>query len=468
MIRTVAWHEFWFTVRKKSYYLVTLGMPLLVLGYIGIISLIVLMTVPGEINRLSKPVGIVDQTGMLSAAGAPLEDAVVGEEFLIKKPQKEGTETDDAEAAVSESPDDTETDVVNVKISDFSDLSDDVNFGDFIDRKIVLIDDVESSRDKLEDESWNGIIVIPKDYIETGSFKVYTKRSDLIGSTMKMNWLSQMFRTEILKTTDLTENEVGRVTNFAKATEFEINKEGNFEEVNLLKKGLSLGIPLAVAGLLVVALMMNASALLASIAEEKENKVMEVIVSSVSADQLLFGKVFGIVCAGLLQIVIWMAMISVIPLLLQTAMNQFVEYDVNVLQLVVSGIFMVMGFMFYGSLLAGMGSLGSTYKDCQQLSAVVIICACVPIMMPTVFIADPNAIVPRVLSMIPFFSPIGMTLRLGSGDIALWEAGLSFLILAVSTWFAIKIAAKLFRAGTLMRGKPPGIREIWKVLAQPG
>jgi ABC-2 type transport system permease protein len=147
-------------------------------------------------------------------------------------------------------------------------------------------------------------------------------------------------------------------------------------------------------------------------------------------------------------------------------MNEFVDYDVNILQLAISGLFMVTGFMFYGSLLAGMGSLGSTYKDCQQLSAAVIICACVPMMFFHIFISDPNAIVPRALSMIPFFSPIGMTLRLGSGDVAMWEVGLSFLILVIATWFAVKIAARLFRAGTLMRGKPPGIREIWKVLTQ--
>ena len=450
MIRTVAWHEFWFTVRKKSYYLVTLGMPLLLLGYIGVVALIVLMTVPGEIDRLSKPVGVIDHTGMLTAEGAPFADAVVGEEFAIVKPESE----------------DVAPDVATLKASDISKLAEDPDFGGLVERKVVLLNDVESGRDKLEDESWNGIVVIPEDYIKTGAIKVYTRRSDLMGSTMNTGWLSKMIRSEILKTTDLTPNQVERIRSFATATEFEINEEGKFEEVNILSKGLSLGIPLAVAGLLVVALMMNSSALLASIAEEKENKVMEVIVSSVSADQLLFGKVLGIVCAGLLQIAIWMAMVSVIPLLLQLVMNEFVDYDVNVLQLVISGVFMVMGFMFYGSLLAGMGSLGSTYKDCQQLSAVVIVCACVPIMMPTIFIADPNAIVPRVLSMIPFFSPIGMTLRLGSGDIALWEAGLSFLILAVSTWIAIKIAARLFRAGTLMRGKPPGIREIWKVLTQ--
>lgn len=450
MIRTVAWHEFWFTIRKKSYYLVTLGMPLLVLGYIGVIAMVILMAAPGEISRLSKPVGLIDQTGILTVAGAPLADAVVGEEFTVVKPEK-------ADSALEGTTSGT---------TNFAKLAEGGDIGDLIDRKIVLLNDVESGREKLEDKSWNGIIVIPEDYIESGKVNVYTRRSDLMGSTMKTGWLSRMIRAEILKTTELTPNEVERIRSYATATEFEINEEGKFEEVNMLSKGLSLGIPLAVAGLLVVALMMNASVLLASIAEEKENKVMEVIVSSVSADQLLFGKVLGIVCAGLLQIVIWMAMVSVIPLLLQTVMDEFVDYDVNVLQLFISGIFMVMGFMFYGSLLAGMGSLGSTYKDCQQLSAVVIICACAPMMMSMVFIADPNAIVPRVISMIPFFSPIGMTLRLGSGDIALWEVGVSFLILTVSTWFAIKLAAKLFRAGTLMRGKPPGVREICKVMTE--
>ncbi|QEG22420.1 ABC transporter permease [Mariniblastus fucicola] len=444
MIGTVAWHEFWFTVRKKSYYLVTLGMPLLALGYLGIITLIIAMTVPGEISRMSKPTGLIDQSGILTAEGAPLADAVPGEVFEIQQ-------TDDASNDVPE---------------ELKKLTGDTDINRFFEQKVVLLDSVDAGRAELEDESWKAIVVIPPDYIESGQVEVYTRRSDLFGSSMKTGWLSKMIRHEILKKTELTENEVERIRNFAQATKFEINSEGKFEEVNLLSKGLSMGIPLAVAGLLVLALMMNASALLASIAEEKENKVMEVIVSSVSADDLLFGKVLGIVCAGLLQIAIWMVMVSVIPIILQTVMNEFVDYDINVLQLLISGVFMVMGFLFYGSLLAGMGSLGSTYKDCQQLSAAVIICACVPMMMPTVFISDPNAMVPRVLSMIPFFSPIGMTLRLGSGDIALWEAAVSFLILAVSTWFAIKIAARLFRAGTLMRGKPPGIREIWKVLTQ--
>ena len=69
--------------------------------------------------------------------------------------------------------------------------------------------------------------------------------------------------------------------------------------------------------------------------------------------------------------------------------------------------------------------------------------------------------------MIPLFSPVAMMARLGIDDVPIWEILLSLAILLASIYLAIKIAAKLFRVGTLMQGKRPGIREIWKVLTQP-
>ena len=65
MIRTIAIHEFLFTIKRKSYYLITLGMPLIALAYLGLIGLIVLASVPSEIEKLSKPVGLIDHSGLL-------------------------------------------------------------------------------------------------------------------------------------------------------------------------------------------------------------------------------------------------------------------------------------------------------------------------------------------------------------------------------------------------------------------
>ena len=445
MIYTIAWYEFWFAVKKKSYYLVTFGMPLLVLGYFGLVSLILLAATPGEIKRLSLPTGLIDRSGILTAAGAPLADAMVGEPFTLESQEKPDKELSQ-ELAV---------DVMEV-----------IESLPGLERKVILYSDVDETYKPLEEETLRGVIEIPADYVRTGKFRVYSQQVDLMNSISGTGWLSNMIGREILKKTDLTEKEIARIRNSATAREFEVGESGVFEKVDYMKKGLSLGIPLGVAGVLILALNMNGSLLLASIAEEKENKVIEVIVSSVSADSLLFGKVLGIAVAGIIQIVIWMAMALAIPVMLMAVSQETIEYDINIIQLLISGVFMITGFLFYGSLLTGMGSLGSTYKDCQQLSIVVMLFACIPMMMWMHFLSDPNGMVPRVLSFIPLFSPVGMTLRLGAGDIPMWEVALSFVILVVSTWFAVKIAARLFRAGTLMQGKSPGVRGIWKALTQ--
>jgi len=78
---------------------------------------------------------------------------------------------------------------------------------------------------------------------------------------------------------------------------------------------------------------------------------MEVIVSSVSADSLLFGKVVGIAAAGILQILIWMAMVLAIPVMMIATSEQPIEYTIDIVQLMISIAFMVTGFLFYGSLM---------------------------------------------------------------------------------------------------------------------
>ena len=446
MIFTIAWYEFWFAVKKKSYYLVTFGMPLLVLGYIGLLSLIILAAAPGEIKKRNMHSGVIDRSGILTASGGPLAEAELGKTFTIQ-----GTPNNEAVKAAQEMPPQ-----LSQMVQDIAGL----------DRKVMVFSSLEDADEHFENETLRAVVEIPADYIESGKFNVYVERSDLLGSSTGTSWLAKMIGNELLKKTQLSDAEIARVRKSAVVTQYEMGENSEFEEVDSIAKALTMGIPLAVAGLLMVALMMNASLLLASIAEEKENKVMEVLVSSVSADTLLFGKVLGIVVAGLIQIVVWMAMVSVIPGTIVFMVREQIDYDVNVVQLMISVAFMMMGFLFYGCLLAGMGSLGSTYKDCQQLSAVVIICACMPMMMWMLFLSDPNAIAPRVVSFVPLFSPVAMSMRLGAGEIPIWETAVSFLILIGSTWVAVKVSARLFRAGTLMQGKPPGPRMIWKALRQ--
>ncbi len=443
MIKTIALYEFLFTIKRPAYYLVTFGMPVIALAYFGLIAIVVLASVPSEIEKLSKPVGVIDQSGFLTAKDAPLNNIEFGDSVKFK--------TDDLR-----------------ELSELGDLPIDPGQFEFLTSQTVLhLKDMESAKQALQDESVRQVTVIPANYLQEGQLNVYVKKSELLGNAMGNGWLSEAISTQILAKTDLNENEIARIQNSSSSTEFEIGESGEFIEVNKLTKGFSLGMPLAIAGLLIMALMMNSGLLLASIAEEKENKVMEVILSSVSADRLLLGKVLGIVLAGILQIFVWMSMMAVVPVLSMTVLKETFDYDFNVLNLAVGTFFVLLGFVFYGCLLAGLGSLGSNYKDCQQLSVAVILCACVPFMLPTVFLSNPNGMIARVLSMIPLFSPVAMMARLGVGDVPWWEVAISLAILLLGIYLAIKISARLFRVGTLMQGKRPGIRDIWKVLTQP-
>lgn len=442
MIKTIAWYEFWFTVKQKSYYLITLGMPLIILGYMGMLALIALAATPGEIEKREKTIGLIDELGLLTQNDGPLAAAQPGTVFEF--------DTDAAKA-----PEEIREAIADRDLSDL-----------FTAKKIILLTDLEAAKQAIEDETVRQVTVIPADYMASGKFNVYVRKSELVDNGGGNGWLSELIEDEILKTTELDKNSVARIKNRASSVEFEIGKSGEFEKVDKIAKAFSQGIPLAVAGVLILALSMNSGRLLTSIAEEKENKVMEIIISSVSADDLLFGKVIGIVCAGLLQIAIWLAMVLVIPSLSMMAMSEVVDYDLRVMPLVYSGVLIILGFIFYGCLLAGFGSMGSTHKEVQQLALIPSIFACIPFMFATVLISTPNGMAARIMSLIPFFSPVAMTFRLSVADVPLWDIGVTILVLLISIFLAVKFSARLFRAGVLMQGKKPGLKVIWKVLMQ--
>ena len=447
MIKTIAWHEFWFTVKQKSYYLITLGMPLIILGYMGMFAVIALLAAPGEIEKREQAIGLVDELGLLTQNDGPLAAAEDGIVFEFN------TGADKERKEIQES-----------RLQEIIDAGALADF--FETKKIILLTDLEAAKQAIENETVRQVTVIPTDYMASGEFNVYVRKSELLDTGAGTGWLSELIENEILKTTELDENSVARIKTRASSVEFEIGESGEFEKVDKIAKMFSLGIPMAVAGLLLLALSMNSGRLLTSIAEEKENKVMEIIISSVSADDLLFGKVIGIICAGLLQIAIWMAMVSVIPTLSMIALSEMIDYELRIMPLVYSSVLMILGFIFYGCLLAGFGSMGSTHKDVQQLAAIPSLLACIPFMFATVLLSSPNGIIARIMSVIPFFSPIAMTFRLGVTDVPLWDIGVTILILLISIFLAVKFSARLFRAGVLMQGKRPGLKVIWKVLTQ--
>lgn len=235
-------------------------------------------------------------------------------------------------------------------------------------------------------------------------------------------------------------------------------------------------------------------AVMQSVIEEKNSRVLEVIVSSVKPAEMMLGKILGVASVALLQIVIWLALIfgvgyfalpEIIPdeismavaMLQQGASPEAIgsNTDMGLLQAIATLtdvgylmkitlsllVLMIGGFLLYAALFAAVGSSVDNPQDAQQLQTPITIPIILSIMIMLMVINDPTSEVAFWFSMIPLTSPIVMMARIPY-DIPAWEIYLSIGIL-IATFIAVVWAAgKIYRVGILMHGKKPTFKELWK------
>jgi ABC-2 type transport system permease protein len=194
-------------------------------------------------------------------------------------------------------------------------------------------------------------------------------------------------------------------------------------------------------------------------AEEKDNKVMEMVLTSLTPAQLMTGKLLGLGAAGLLQLGVWVAMgvtTSLFVPLVAVALDPW--------PFVVCFAYFLLGYLLYGSLMLGFGALGTNLRESQQMASVWSLVGSSPVFLIFAIFERPQGGLARVFSFIPFTSAPTMMLRytVDPKGTPLWEILASLALLAASSVFALRVSARLFRAGLLLYGKRPGLREIWR------
>jgi len=219
--------------------------------------------------------------------------------------------------------------------------------------------------------------------------------------------------------------------------------------------------------------------------EEKSNRVVEVVVSSVRPFELLMGKVLGIGAMGLSQMLLWGVLVmgglaatgpvvalffnpadlGVAPDASGQAMAEAIGLSVPTIPvglIVWFILFFLGGFLLYAALFAAVGSAVEQQQDAQSLLLPVMSPLILPILFLVFIIESPNATLSVVTSMIPLFSPILMVLRAAITNVPLWEIATAFVLLVGSFVGTIWLAGRIYRVGILSYGKTPGFREIAK------
>lgn len=207
--------------------------------------------------------------------------------------------------------------------------------------------------------------------------------------------------------------------------------------------------------LLMMMVVYSGQMLVRSMIEEKSSRLIEMLVSSSTPDELLTGKILGLSLLGITQILIWVLIgLSLIAssLLPLTAFNNIVPML----------LYFILGFLFYASLFVGIGSTVNTEQEAQQITTYLSLILMLPVVIAMPAIQNPDFIVTKVFSYIPLTIPTVMLLRLNVQNVTDLEIILSLIIMVISIFIVTKVSAKLFRIGILSYGNKPTIKEIFQ------
>ena len=214
-------------------------------------------------------------------------------------------------------------------------------------------------------------------------------------------------------------------------------------------------IPVIAMMLIFVTMNMSISMMLNTVMEEKMQKIAEVLVSSISPFHLMLGKLIAVTLVGLTFSIVYIC--SLIAMLIFFSKADFVPLSLYFWFFV----FLILGFLSFGSILTGMGAACSEMKDTQNISVLAVIMSAVPLIIGTVIVQSPTSTFSMIASLIPPFTPLLMLLRLAiPPGPASWEVALGLFLCLIFTFICVWAGGKIFRIGILAQGGTPSIRVI--------
>jgi ABC-2 type transport system permease protein len=396
-------HEFLSTIRRIGFIIMTLALPVLVLLAIGATQLISVIVKPSGPAQVTD-IGYVDQSGGFS-------------QFTTQ-----GS--------------------VEMK----------------------LYDTTDAARQALTQKDVKEYFVIPDDYAASGMITIYTLEKQLTAPPDVQTGIKNFL------TGNLLANKIPGATINVIESPLYLNTI-RLDDTGAIAKdqgGISnLIIPLIFGVLLAMSLSFSSAYLLQGLGEEKENRLMEILLSSVSTRQLVTGKVLGIGLAGLIQVVVWVISLPLLLHLASSSIGGFISTIHIQPNFLAAGIvYFILGYLLFAVLSLCVAAISPTAKEAQGLAAVFTMFSVAPFWFLSLLMLFPNSPVWIAFSIFPFSAPVLVMLRLGLYGIPVWQLAASMAVMVLSIIAGLLLSAKLLRIYLLMYGKRPNIREIARNLGK--
>lgn len=331
---------------------------------------------------------------------------------------------------------------------------------------IVRFEDEATAVEAMQRGEVEAVYILPEDYAETRTAREIIPQmamDDITGQPLIMLAAAAL-------ESELEEAHIMRLQNPANVTTVDLNTvdaDGNPIASDMTpdqQEDAGFTLVYIVALLFIMTTFTGSGYLMQSVIEEKENRLIEVLITTVRPSQLLAGKVLAGGLMALFQVGMWV----VIAVLLMRVQGPFLTQMIPILanislpvgQLPIVAVYFLVGFFMFAALFGMVGALSNSAQEGPQMTVVFVLPAMIPLWVTHAFVIDPNGTVPTLLSMFPLTAPIAMMMRLVVTDVALWQIGLSLAILVAFVVALYWLAGRLFRVQILLSGKLPRLRDI--------
>jgi ABC-2 type transport system permease protein len=325
---------------------------------------------------------------------------------------------------------------------------------------LVRYPDEASARADVQSGKLSSYYLIPADYLATGQVTRFSSQFNIIESDMGL--FESFLLTQLLQADSPLL--LARLEQPAHVVEHQLDSSGQAVTEIEGDSMSNYWLVYTFAMILVMSTFFSAGQVTRSVITEKENRMIEVVLSSVRPLQLLAGKMLGQGVAGLIQVVAWLAGILLIIQITDANIPFLGTVDLPFSVFVVTFLYFLGGYFLFAAFAAGVGAISGNMREGPQYAVIYTLPAVVPLILLPVILESPNGTLAVVLSLLPFCSSLGMIQRIVITAVPGWQIALSLAVLGLSILVALWLSARLFRVNTLLSGQLPAPRELAQLL----
>ena len=317
----------------------------------------------------------------------------------------------------------------------------------------IDMDNDQNALSKILDKTIQGYLSVSPNILDSGQVEYYSlSLSNIRQYSNLKNALQNTVINHRLDRAGIDVSLIKQLNENIGFKTFELDEDGSSKSGN---KIADIVVPMIFVFVLFMIIFTSGQLLLRSVMEERTSRTIELLLSTVNPLQLMTGKILGLGLLGVTQMIIYV--------LTAFIANHYKNWGVlEYSQIPVLLIYFLLGYLFYASIFAMIGTFFSSEQEAQQSTSIISFIAILPFIFGSYFISNPSSYLTTVFSYIPPLTPFMMIMRIGMGTVETLEIIYTSFLLVISCILMLKLSGKLFKVTILMYGKRVSIKEIYK------